>query len=224
MSGRVFSNIMRWMCVVIEGKKDDCTDAQLLDRFVQKKDETAFELLVRRHGPMVFAVCRREIQEIHEAEDAFQATFLVLVRKAGELRQPDRLASWLHGVAYRVARKARKLSARRRAEPLNLDDVNGPEQVSDLAWKELQYVLNGEIERLPTKFREPVILCYLNGLTYAAAARRLGVPAGTVSAWLDRARELLRARLVRRGLTFSAGMLGTLMAQNAVAAAVPSSL
>jgi RNA polymerase sigma factor (sigma-70 family) len=224
MGDRGLNRIMQRMRGLVEVHHQDAPDAQLIAQFVNQRDETAFTTLLRRHGPMVRAVCLRELHDVNDAEDAFQATFMVFVRKANTLSQRERVASWLHGVAQRIARKARVLQVRRRAVALDLRDVAAPEMMCDLAWRELQFVLDEEIGGLPAKYRDPIVLCYLEGLTYSAAANRLGVPAGTVSGRLDRARDLLRTRLVRRGLTLSAGLLGTLLAQNATSAAVPPAL
>ena len=196
-------------------------DAELLERFVSRGDEAAFAALVRRHGPMVLAVCRRVLHNLHDAEDAFQATFLVLARKAAAVRQPGALACWLHGVAYRTSLKARAGAIRTpeiEAAPLRLPAL---EPLSELAWRELRLVLDEEIERLPTRYRTAVVLCYLEGQTYTEAARRLGCPPGTVSGRLARAREMLRVRLVRRGFTLSAGLLGALLTADAAPASVP---
>jgi HlyD family secretion protein len=176
------------------------TDADLLGRFVGGRDHHAFADLVRRHGPMVFGVCRRILRDPHDAEEAFQVTFLVLVRKAGQIGRPERLANWLYGVAHRVSRKARVTAARRgaheRAASLALTTpvTVGPDQT------ELRAVLDEELVTLPEKYRAPLVLCYLEGLTNEEAARRLGWPPGSMSYRLARGRELLRRRLARRGL------------------------
>jgi RNA polymerase sigma factor (sigma-70 family) len=176
------------------------TDAELLERFVARRDHDAFAALVRRHGPMVFGVCRRVLRDPHDAEEAFQVTFLVLVRKAGRVRQPERLANWLYGVAHRVACKAKVASARRGAhERAAARTVDGPVTVgSDET--ELRAVLDEELVALPEKYRAALVLCYLEGLTNEEAARRLGWPTGSMSYRLARGRELLRRRLARRGL------------------------
>src|SRR5947209_609162 len=139
-------------------------DGSLLERFVRDGDEDAFTELVRRHGPMVLAVCRRVLGGWHEAEDAFQTTFLLLVHKAGRLRQPDALGPWLHGVAYRTALKARTLARRRRDREQPLDDCSAPAR-EDAVWRELAGVLDQAINQLPIRYRTPFILCYLQGLT-----------------------------------------------------------
>ncbi len=178
-------------------------DAELLRRFVRDRDEAAFELLVWRHGTMVHSVCRRLLRDAHAAEDAFQATFLVLVRKAASVGRGEALAGWLYRVAYRVA-----LRARARAVAVTAAAEPAFEPPDDLLWRDLRPVLDEEVNRLPEKYRQPVILCYLSGLTADEAARRLGVPRGTVLSRLAWARQRLRTRLSLRGVTLSAVVLG----------------
>jgi RNA polymerase sigma factor (sigma-70 family) len=179
---------------------DDPTDADLLDRFALRDDHEAFAALVRRHGPMVFGVCRRVLRDPHDAEEAFQVTFLVLVRKAGVLRQPERLANWLYGVANRVARKAKVSAARRNTHERAAAGTSWAAAPGPADGHELRAVLDEEMVALPDKYRAPLVLCYLEGLTNEDAARRLGWPAGSMSYRLARGRELLRRRLSRRGV------------------------
>src|SRR5205823_3540528 len=155
----------------------------------RRRDEAAFAALVRRHGPMVLGVCRRVLRDAHDAEDAFQATFLLLARKAAALRQPDRLGPWLHGVAHRTALKAKAAGVRRRQRERPLDDLPAAGGGDDLLWRDLRPVLDDAIGRLPAKYRVPVVLCYLEGRTNAEAARALGCPTGTVATRLARARQ-----------------------------------
>ncbi len=182
------------------GTTGEWSDGDLLDRFVSREDETrsaAFEVLVDRHGPMVLDVCRNVLRDDHEAEDAFQATFLILARHGRSIRQRGSVGSWLFGVATRVASRAKLDAARRRArERAFAQDVAArpPSNSHDDA----KAALHDEIARLPEKYREPIVLCCLEGISYQAAAERLGCPVGTVSVRLMRARERLRARLVRR--------------------------
>jgi RNA polymerase sigma factor (sigma-70 family) len=194
---------------------DGADDAELLGRFVRHRDEAAFELLVWRHGTMVYNVCRRLLREAHAAEDAFQATFLVLVRKAASVGRGEALAGWLYRVAYRVA-----LRARSRAVPVPTADVPEPrDEASDaVLWRDLRPVLDEEIGRLPQKYRLPVVLCYLSGLTTDEASRRIGVPRGTVLSRLAWARQRLRVRLSLRGVTLSAALIGALLASAAAPA------
>jgi RNA polymerase sigma factor (sigma-70 family) len=203
---------------------EQLTDSQLLERFAKRKDEAAFAVLVKRHGPMVLAVCRRLLQNNHDADDAFQATFLVLVRKAALIAQPELLANWLYGVAYRVAVKARIRAARRseherRTPAMQLDDP-----LLEVNSRELRAVLDAEMNHLPEKYRAPLVLCYLEGKTNEEAARQLGWPTGSISGRLARARDLLRKRLVRRGLALSAAGFAMLLSKNTATAAVPESL
>src|SRR4051794_5585355 len=196
-------------------------DAQLLARFTAHRDELAeiaFAALVRRHGPMVLRVCQQILGDWHTAEDAFQATFLILARKAGTIRQPELLGHWLYGVALRTAREARMRDARRRHhETHGVDDfeavANGeagrPEH--SLVTREEYDILHEELTRLPERYRVPLVLCELEGLSYQQAAARLRCPVGTIGVRLRRARERLRVRLTRCGLAPTAGLLGALL-------------
>ncbi len=178
-------------------------EGQLLERFVVGQDESAFAALVARHGPMVLGVCRRHLHDEHEVEDAFQATFLVLVRRAGGIRNGDLIGHWLHGVAHRVAVRARANSARRHVhEQTGLDVWQGAAKAAsaDPSDRETRGVLDEELSRLPESLRAPMVLCYLEGLTHDEAAQRLQWPVGTVRSRMARARNVLRQRLERRGL------------------------
>jgi RNA polymerase sigma factor (sigma-70 family) len=175
------------------------TDGQLLGRFVSRRDEAAFELLVRRHGPLVWGTCRRILAGSHDAEDAFQATFLVLIKKAASLDRTRPLSAWLHRVACRVALRARETAARRRERECA---AGRPEACADDAaeTRDLRRALDEELAALPDGYRVPLVLCYLEGLTHEEAARLLGWPLGTVKTRVLRGRERLRGRLARRGL------------------------
>jgi RNA polymerase sigma factor (sigma-70 family) len=199
------------------------SDAQLLGCFIERRDEAAFETLVRRHGPMVLGVCRRLLRNPHDAEDAFQATFLVLVRKATSISPRALVGNWLYGVAYQTALKARVAAARRQTRERQVMDMPDPEARADV-WPDLQPLLDAELSRLPDKYRVPVVLCDLEGKTRKEAAAQLGWPEGTLSGRLSRAREMLAKRLVRRGLTLSAGALALLLAENAARACLPHML
>ncbi|HEV3163699.1 MAG TPA: sigma-70 family RNA polymerase sigma factor, partial [Isosphaeraceae bacterium] len=207
------------------GTVSGLTEWQLLHRYVTSRDEAAFEALVARHGPMVLGVCRRLLDDPHEVEDAFQATFLVLVKKARVLRERDVLGHWLYGVAYRVALRARSDSARRHArERTGLEVVAmQPDSNQHSVDPEIRPLLDQELSRLPEKYRRPVVLCYLEGLSHEEAARLLDWPIGTVKGRLSRARELLRTRLGRRGVTVPAAILVAHLSQDA-SACVSSSL
>jgi RNA polymerase sigma factor (sigma-70 family) len=179
-------------------------DQNLLERFVAECDESAFAALVSRHGPMVLGVCRRILREEHDVEDAFQATFLVLVRRARAIRDSSLLGHWIYGVAYRVAVRARANAVRRHIkEPLDREDaiVEKSTPSSESEQRELRAVLDEELTRLPELLRAPLVLCYLEGLTHEEAANQLRWPVGTVHSRLNRAREQLRRRLTRRGFT-----------------------
>jgi RNA polymerase sigma factor (sigma-70 family) len=200
------------------------TDGELLQRFALQHEEAAFTALVSRHGPMVLGVCRTILQDVHDAEDAFQATFLVLVRKSRAIGKPASVASWLHGVAYRLATRARADAARRRARERQAVPMPYTQAHDDLIWRDLRPVLHQEVDRLPERYRLPFVLCYLEGKTNEEAADLLGWPKGTVLSSLSRAREHLRRRLTRRGLTLTGGLLAALAAENAAGAAVPAAL
>ncbi|MGE3818705.1 MAG: RNA polymerase sigma factor [Isosphaeraceae bacterium] len=209
-------------------------DEILLEQFLNRSEEEAqdaFQALVRRHGPMVLGVCRHILTQVHDAEDAFQATFLVLAQKAGSIRDGRVLGRWLYEVAYRIAVRSRTLAVRRRsheargAEIANLAPEVDAGGANDPAWNELRPVLHEEINRLPEKYRDAVVLCYLEGRTNEETAALLDWPVGTVKGRLFRARELLRSRLIRRGLVLSAALLALRLSQNTVfAEVVPSKL
>jgi RNA polymerase sigma factor (sigma-70 family) len=199
------------------------TDGQLVARFVSRSDgsEAAFRALVHRHGPMVMGVCRRVLGDAHAAEDAFQATFLVLVKKAGSLRDHELLSSWLYGVAHRTARKARAAAARRRAvEQRAAEQPAGPDGEVDAGQAELRSVIDEEVRRLPERYRVPLVLCHLEGLHHHEVARRLGCPVGTVESRLSRARERLRCRLAHRGVAPTTAALAAALAPSAAPAAL----
>jgi RNA polymerase sigma factor (sigma-70 family) len=199
-------------------------DAQLLERFISTRDEAAFEVLVWRHGPMVLNVCRRLLHHTQDAEDAFQATFLTLVRKAASIRKWETVAGWLYRVAYRVAIRARAQSARRAQIEHQARPAPPKDCVDEVVWRDLRPVLDEAVNRLPDKYRTPIVLCYLQGKTHQEAARQLGCPLGTVVSRLARAREQLRTYLGRRGLALTVGGLGSVLAEKSFAAALPGAL
>lgn len=201
----------------------EVSDPQLLDRFAQARDEAAFAQLVRRHGGMVLGVCRRLLGDAHAADDAFQATFLALASRPRAVRKQASLASWLHRVAYRVARRAGYQAGRRRAVERAAPVRTANDPLSEMSWREVREVLDTELQRLPERFRAPLVLCYLEGKTRDEAAQLLGWTTGTVKGRLERGRQMLERRLVRRGITLSAGLLASLLTQN-TSAAVPSVL
>ena len=176
------------------------SDGLLLERFVARQDGLAFEAILARHGPMVLSVCRRMLPELSDTEDAFQATFLILVRKAGTLRDRQRLGPWLYGVARRVAIRARAQAARRQSRERSGAEVAAMRPCEDVERFELLAVLDDEVSQLPEKYRAAIVLCDLEGLTHDEAARQLDCPPGTVKSRLASARNRLRRRLTRRGL------------------------
>jgi RNA polymerase sigma factor (sigma-70 family) len=202
---------------------DDLTDGQLLQQFTGGLEEPAFEALVRRHGPMVLGLCRRVLRDAHRAEDAFQATFVVLFRRARFLHGRTSLANWLYTIAYHVALRARADAARRRRQERQVFDMPRTQASPDHLWHDLQPVLDEELNRLPDKYRGPIVLCYLQGKTNEEAARLLHCPVGTVKGRMARARAMLRTRLARRGISVSTGLLAALLADKP-AAAVPHAL
>jgi RNA polymerase sigma factor (sigma-70 family) len=209
--------------LIVSRAESDLSDEQLHRRFLTAGDQAAFEALVRRHGPMVLSVCRRRLADPQAVEDAFQATFLVLVRKASGIRRAELLGNWLYGVANRIASRAAAQAGRgRRLVPV--DDVAAVDLPCPLLSHEARTLVDEEVQRLPEKYRTPVLLCYFQGKTYAEAARLLAVPAGTVATRLLRARERLRSRLVRRGLTLSAAALAGALTQSGASAALPAAL
>jgi RNA polymerase sigma factor (sigma-70 family) len=207
---------------LVEAGGGDLTDRQLLDRFARQEDEAAFAQLVRRHGPLVLGVCRRVLRNWHDAEDAFQAAFLVLARRAAAVRWRDSAAGWLFRVAYRLALKMRAKADRTRTLPL--PDLPGPDSGGSRPDGELRALLDEELSRLPEKYRVALLLCHCEGKTRAEAARQLGWKEGAVKIRLERGRALLRARLTRRGLAVPGLLLGSLLGQGAATAALPPTL
>ncbi|MBY0522918.1 MAG: sigma-70 family RNA polymerase sigma factor [Gemmataceae bacterium] len=218
-----FATVLRHIRQMIEPRAAvEQTDGQLLHRFVHHHEQAAFTTLVERHGPMVLGVCRRVLSDPHDADDAFQATFLVLVRKAGSLKQWGSLGNWLYTVARHLAVRTQAQGAKRRARESEVVEVPAPAD-RDPAWQELRPVLDSELDRLPARYRTPVVLCYLEGKTNEEAAQELGCPVGTVKCRLSRARDMLRDRLARRGVTLGAALLAPKLAEQA-SATVPSAL
>jgi RNA polymerase sigma factor (sigma-70 family) len=207
-----------------EGAVGMLSDGQLLDRFAGRRDAWAFEGIVERYGPLVWGVCRRVLRHHHDAEDAFQATFLVLARRAASVMPREKLGNWLYGVAYQTAMKARATRAKRRVRERPAREITEPEAVPDEHADESLSRLDREVARLPDKYRLPIILCELEGKTHRQAAEQLGWPVGTVSGRLSRARALLTSRLSRPGTPLTVGALGVLLAHDAARAGVPPEL
>jgi RNA polymerase sigma factor (sigma-70 family) len=200
------------------------TDGQLLEDYISCRDQVALAALVRRHGPMVWGVCRRVLWNHHDAEDAFQATFLVLVRKAASIVPRGMVANWLYGVAHQTALQARRTAARRRARERQVMEMPEPAVAEQDLLRDLQPLLDEELNRLPDQYRAVVVLCDLEGKTRKEAGRQLGLPEGTVGSRLARARVMLAKRLARRGLAVPGGVLAAALSQNVASAGVPTSV
>ena len=192
-------------------------DAELLDRFAAARDQAAFADLVRRHGPMVLGVCRTVLRHEQDAEDAFQATFLVLARKADSIRRREAVAGWLCEVAHRIAARAQAETARRRAREQKVTPMPAADPTQDMTLRDLRRVLSEELQRLPERYRVPLVLCYLEGRTHTDAAAQLGCGKDTFRGRLDRGREHLRRRLGRRGIALSAVLCAAAVAPRSVA-------
>jgi RNA polymerase sigma factor (sigma-70 family) len=197
----------------------DLTDAQLLTRFAERRDEAAFEALVRRHAPMVLGVCRRLLRNVHDAEDAFQVVFLVLAQKAASVRPREAVVGWLYGVARKAALKARAAAARRKEQPMAKLPEPPPRQQPG---EDLRPMLEREMSRLPEKYRAVVVLCDLEGRSRRDAAHLLGWPEGTVCGRLARARALLARRLGRCGVALTGAAVAALAAADPAPAGVPA--
>jgi len=204
-------------------------DDELLGCFIERKDEAALAALVKRHGPMVWGVCRRLLSH-HDAEDAFQATFIVLVRKAASIVPRGMVGNWLYGVAHQTALQARRTAMRRRAREVQVTEMPEPEnrsqgpEVRGQEWNDVRPLLDQELSRLPDNYRAVVVLCDLEGRTRKEVARQLGVPEGTVAGRLPRARAMLAKRLAQRGVNLSGGALAAVLAQQVGSAGVPASV
>ncbi len=230
-NGQSEAVLNRPQAVVDAGTVAGVSDGQLLGRFTAHRDELAeiaFTALVRRHGPMVLRVCRQVLGDWHTAEDAFQATFLILARRAGSIRRPELLGHWLYGVALRTARTARIRNERKRRREISGGEDMGVEPIGDVERPESPLIsreeleaLHEEVSRLPERYRVPVVLCELEGLRYHEAALRLRCPVSTIGIRLKRARERLRLRLTQRGLAPTAGLIGALFGKEAASAWVP---
>jgi RNA polymerase sigma factor (sigma-70 family) len=219
-----FSKLRQWLAAECDSQ---LPDAQLVARFIANREEAAFAALVRRHGSMVRGVCQSVLHQAQDAEDACQATFLVLAKKAGSIRKKTSVACWLHGVAYRLARKLKRRQRRAAAGQAERPAPDNP--VDELTWREVRQIVHEELERLPEKYRQPLILFYLEGRTHEEAARQLGWTHGTLRGMLRRGREMLRQRLTRRGLALTAplfvgalipGTAGVTLAQTIARSAV----
>ena len=210
--------------VIVQQDGAGLTDGQLLNDYLSRRDEAALAVLVRRHAPMVWGVCRRTLCNYHDAEDAFQATFLVLVRKAASIMPREMVGNWLYGVAHQTAVKARATAARRKGRERQVARMPEPAVADQDLWRDLQPLLDQELSHLPDKYRAVIVLCDLEGKTRKEAARQLGVPEGTVAGQLARARTMLAKRMARHGLVVSGGALAALLTEKVASAGVPTSM
>jgi len=215
--------LLKQFCQALDDARDGGRqDQHLVQEYAVRRDPAAFTALVQRHGPLVLGVCRRVLHDPHDADDAFQATFLVLVRKAASIRKRQAVGSWLYGVAYRLASKLKVQAARRRSHESQVVAA-AASQAGDLTWNEARGLVDEELSRLPERFRVPLLLCYLEGKTQDEAARQLEWSFGTFRRRLERGRELLHSRLTGRGVALSAALFPALLAQQS-AASVPAAL
>jgi RNA polymerase sigma factor (sigma-70 family) len=223
MATRRKETLVQGVCQTLcRDQEQALTDAHLLKRFAEHEDEAAFAALVRRHGPMVMGVCRRVAQNPHDAEDAFQAAFLILVRKAASIARRELLAGWLYGVAYHAALKVRVATMKRRTREKQVMQMPDPAaRESDPCGAEVLALLDRELSRLPQKYQAPILLCDLEGKTRKEAALLLACPEGSLSSRLSRARALLAKRLARHGLAVSGGALAEALARPEAAPALP---
>jgi RNA polymerase sigma factor (sigma-70 family) len=210
--------------VLLNGHAPGLSDGQLMSRYLAARDEAAFAAIVRRHGGLVWGVCRRVLGDAHAADDAFQATFLVLVRKAATIVPRDNLAGWLHGVAYRTALKARTMNARRKAKEQHAAAWSASYTLDAADHADLRPILDRELAALPDCYRLPIVLCDLEGKSRKEAARQLGANEGTLSGRLARGRRLLAGRLKRRGVALSAAGLTAFLSQTALAGGPPATV
>src|SRR5262245_13349605 len=221
-TGRASTLVPSLRRAVLAREAADRPDADLVGAFARDRDADAFAELVRRHGPMVLGVCRRLVGDWASADDAFQAVFLVLARRAAAVRPRSAVGSWLYGVAYRTAAKARAVLARRRSREKQVDTMpEPPAPTPDDLWSDVRPVIDEELARLPERLRLPVVLCDLEGRPQRQVARHLGVSQPALACRLASARRLLAGRLTRRGVVLSGGALATVLSGNASAAAVP---
>jgi TIGR03009 family protein len=202
----------------------EASDAQLLDRFTGRREEAAFATLLRRHGPMVLGVSRRVVHRVQDAEDVYQATFLLLARKAGAIRKRESVASWLHGVAHRLALRLKEQTIRRHAREKQAADMRTITPAFLAARHDLESALDAALDALPERYKSALVLCYLEGKSHQEAAQRLGCPLTTLRTHIARGRKLLRDRLTRYGLTLSAGGVASLLLGSAAPAAAPAVL
>jgi RNA polymerase sigma factor (sigma-70 family) len=224
MTGTQVGSVLHHLRSLAASSGPELTDGQLLRRFAADRDAAAFAALVQRHGRLVWSVCRNVLRHDHDAEDAFQASFLALARNAGSIRKAEALASWLHGVAYRVSQRALRDAARRRNHERRAGTIARDDAVSESAWRDLQAALDEEVQQLPERLRVPFVLCHLEGHGQAEAAERLGWKVSTLQVRLSQARQELLRRLRQRGISLPATLLAATLVRESAHAAVPAAL
>ncbi len=218
------SEVIQQLRSALLRERPDLTDGQLLEGFVSRRDTAALEALVLRHGLMVWGVCRRVLRNHQDAEDAFQATFLVLVRKAASITPRAKVGNWLYGVAHQTALKARATRTKRQVREQQVTEMPEAAVMGQDLWEDVQPLLDQEVSQLPEKYRTVIVLCDLEGRTKKEVARQLGLPEGTVASRVARARTMLAKRLARHGLAVSGGTLGAVLFHKAASASVPPSI
>src|SRR5262245_8888705 len=224
MAEQQLSDVIRYIRRVAGTHHKAWTDRQLLTEFATRNDQAAFTTLVKRHGPMVMGICRRVLHQVQDAEDAFQATFILLARRSTRIRKQESLASWLHGVAFRMAHNAKRSASRRRKYEGTVQPASALSPTAELEWREVQAILDDEIQRLPEIYQAPFILFYLENRKHADIARQLGIREGTIWSRLAHARRLLHERLSRRGVALPVVLGLVAVSEGAAWAAVPGSL
>jgi RNA polymerase sigma factor (sigma-70 family) len=225
MATAALTGVLQHLRTMVHAKAyEETSDRRLLEVFFQEREEAAFITVLKRHGPMVFQVCRRVLGNPQDAEDVFQATFLLLARKAGTIRKPESLASWLHGVAHRLALQANAQAARRLAYERRAVQIRGPSSDREQTCQELQETLDEALRQVPEKYRVPLLLRYLEGKTQEEVARQLGCPLGTVRSRLARGRKRLKEVLERQGVRLTASAVAAALAASHASAAVPALL
>jgi RNA polymerase sigma factor (sigma-70 family) len=221
LTDNVLQHVRSLACRQTAGRE---SDGSLLRAFAEGQDQSAFTALVKRHGPLVLAVCGRVLHNLHDAEDAFQATFILLARNVSAIRKPESLSSWLHGVAYRTARSAKRAAVRRRRHEAEVVAMPRTSPERDLAWHEVQALLDEEVQRLPEIYRAAFILCCLEEKSGAEAAASLDIKEATVRTRVAKARALLREAFARRGVSLAAALAAAALAEGATRAALPGAL
>jgi RNA polymerase sigma factor (sigma-70 family) len=225
MTRASFSNLLHRVHDLVHGQCGaEQSDGQLLEAFVARQDQEAFAVVVQRHGPMVLGVCRRVLKNAHDAEDAFQATFLVLARKAATIARRESLGGWLYEVAYHGALRSKTNASRRQVRERQVVAMMSSDAQAEIDRQELCAVLDQELHQLPRKYRRSLVLCYLEGKTHTQAAQELGWPAGSMSRHLARGREILRGRLLRRGISLSSATIAPALLEATASAGVPQHL